>query len=132
MSTLSDRVKLEKRYKRQIVRKMKSIGTYNASFMYTINVLAKVLADYEATTERFERTGGHMVIKHTNKNGSTNIVKNPLYLALEKLRDDILAYSKELGLTPAGLSRVNDELNKKDNKSKLSQVLSELTDREKT
>lgn len=122
----------EKKYKADIVKKMKAVNTYNKSFDHAIKVLAKTLADYDIVLEKFESTGGFIVIKHTNKNGSTNIVKNPLYLALEKLRDDILAYSKELGLTPAGLSRVNDELNKKDNKSKLSQVLSELTDREKT
>lgn len=122
----------EKKYKADIVKKMKAVNTYNKSFDHAIKVLAKTLADYDIVLEKFESTGGSIVIKHTNKNGSTNIVKNPLYLALEKLRDDILAYSKELGLTPAGLSRVNDELNKKDNKSKLSQVLSELTDREKT
>jgi len=123
---LSERDKLEKRYKRQIVRKMKSIGTYNASFMYTINVLAKVLADYEATTERFERTGGHMVIKHTNKSGATNIVKNPLYQAIEKLRDDIITYSRELGLTPAGLKRINKDGAQPDKQSPLERVLIEL------
>ena len=121
-----ERDKLEKRYKRQIVRKMKSIGTYNASFMYTINVLAKVLADYEATTERFERTGGHMVIKHTNKSGATNIVKNPLYQAIEKLRDDIITYSRELGLTPAGLKRINKDGAQPDKQSPLERVLIEL------
>ena len=123
---MSERDKLEKRYKRQIVRKMKSIGTYNASFMYTINVLAKVLADYEATTERFERTGGHMVIKHTNKSGATNIVKNPLYQAIEKLRDDIITYSRELGLTPAGLKRINKDGAQPDKQSPLERVLIEL------
>ena len=123
---MSERDKLEKRYKRQIVRKMKAIGTYNASFMYTINVLAKVLADYEVTTEQFERTGGHMVIKHTNKSGATNIVKNPLYQAIEKLRDDIITYSRELGLTPAGLKRINKDGAQPDKQSPLERVLMEL------
>lgn len=114
------------KYKKDIVKKMKEVGTYNVSFIYTINVLAKVLMDYEITTEQFANTGGHIVIKHTNKNGSTNIVKNPLYLALEKLRDDIITYSRELGLTPAGLKRINQEGNKPEKKSKLEQILSDL------
>lgn len=126
MSTLSDRGKLEKRYKQQIIRKMKDVGTYSTSFVYTINVLAKVLADYEATTERFERTGGHMVIKHTNKSGATNIVKNPLYQAIEKLRDDIITYSRELGLTPAGLKRINKDGGQPEKQSPLERVLLEL------
>lgn len=123
---MSERDRLEARYKRQIIRKMKDVGTYSTSFVYTIDVLAKVLADYEETTERFSRTGGHMVIKHTNKSGATNIVKNPLYQAIEKLRDDIITYSRELGLTPAGLKRINKDGAKPDKQSPLERVLLEL------
>ena len=111
---------------KEIKRKMRAVGTYNISFSYTIGVLAKVLVDYQTTVETFEKTGGNIVIKHTNKNGSTNIVKNPLYLALEKLRDDIISYSRELGLTPAGLKRINDKGTEPAKKSTLASVLSEL------
>ena len=118
--------KAQEKIKKDIIKKMKEVGTYNVSFIYTINVLAKVLMDYETTTEQFTKTGGSIVIKHTNKNGSTNIVKNPLYLALEKLRDDIITYSRELGLTPAGLKRINQDGNKPEKKSKLEQILSDF------
>lgn len=114
------------KYAKEIKRKMRDVGTYNISFIYTINVLAKVLVDYETTIETFEKTGGNIVIKHTNKNGSTNLVKNPLYLALEKLRDDIITYSRELGLTPAGLKRINQDGNKPQGKSNLEMILNEL------
>lgn len=114
------------KYIKEIKRKMRAVGTYNTSFNYTIEVLAKVLVDYQTTIETFEKTGGHIVIKHTNKNGSTNLVKNPLYLALEKLRDDIISYSRELGLTPAGLKRINQDGNKPEKKSNLEMILSEL------
>ena len=114
------------KYIKEIKRKMRAVGTYNISFSYTIEVLAKVLVDYQTTVETFEKTGGHIVIKHTNKNGSTNIVKNPLYLVLEKLRDDIMTYSRELGLTPAGLKRINQDGNKPEKKSNLEMILSEL------
>ena len=114
------------KYIKEIKRKMRAVGTYNSSFSYTIEALAKVLVDYQTTIETFEKTGGHIVIKHTNKNGSTNLVKNPLYLALEKLRDDIISYSRELGLTPAGLKRINQDGNKPEKKSNLEMILSEL------
>jgi len=114
------------KYIKEIKRKMRAVGTYNTSFSYTIEVLAKVLVDYQTTIETFEKTGGHIVIKHTNKNGSTNLVKNPLYLALEKLRDDIITYSRELGLTPAGLKKMNDRGNKSAKKSPLASILSEM------
>jgi phage terminase small subunit len=112
------------KYKREIIKKMKNVGTYNTSFIYTIDTLAKVLADYKKTTEQFTGTGGNIIVKHTNKNGSTNAVKNPLYLAIEKLRDDIITYSRELGLTPAGLKRINQEGNNPPAKvSKLDEVM---------
>ena len=116
------------KYIKEIKRKMRAVGTYNISFNYTIEVLAKVLVDYQTTIETFEKTGGHIVIKHTNKNGSTNLVKNPLYLALEKLRDDIISYSRELGLTPAGLKRINQDGNKPEKKSNLETILNQLKD----
>lgn len=112
------------RYKKEIIKKMKNVGTYNISFIYTIDTLAKVLADYNKTTDQFQSTGGNIIVKHTNKNGSTNVVKNPLYLAIEKLRDDIISYSRELGLTPAGLKRINQEGNAQPVKlSKLDEVM---------
>ncbi len=111
-------------YKREIIKKMKNVSTYNVSFIYTIDTLAKVLADYNKTTDQFQGTGGNIIVKHTNKNGSTNAVKNPLYLAIEKLRDDIIAYSRELGLTPAGLKRINQDGNTPPAKvSKLDEVM---------
>ncbi len=118
--------KAEKRYKKQIINKMKQVGTYNASFMYTINTLAKVLADYEETINLYERTGRQKIVKHTNKSGATNIIKNPLYQAIEKQRDDIIAYSRELGLTPAGLKRINKDGAQPDKQSPLERVLIEL------
>ena len=125
--TLDDYSKAEKRYKNQIIYKMKQVGTYNASFMYTINTLAKVLADYEETINLYERTGRQKIVKHTNKSGATNIIKNPLYQAIEKQRDDIIAYSRELGLTPAGLKRIKDKDNTSKKESRLERVLHELT-----
>lgn len=119
-------------YREDIIAKMKEVNTYNDSFEHIIKVLAKTLADYEVANENFKKTGGHIIIKHTNKTGATNLVKNPIYLAIEKMRDDILSYSRELGLTPAGLARLNDELktNTKGKKSRLSKVLQEM-EREK-
>lgn len=114
-------------YRKEIIKKMKNVGTYNTSFEYTISTLATVLVDYEKTNEKFEETGGNIIVKYTNKNGSTNPSKNPLYLAIEKQRDDIITYSRELGLTPAGLKRINEKGNAPPAKvSKLDAVMEAL------
>lgn len=120
-----EKKKDEKAYKRDINRMMKQVGTYNKSFEITINTFAKLLYDYQETLAMFEKTGGNVVISHTNKNGSTNIVKNPLYQSIEKMRADIITYARELGLTPAGLKKLNQEL-QEEKGSPLDSILEKL------
>ena len=111
-------------YKKDIIKKMKNVGTYNISFMYAIDTLALVLADYEKTNEQYNATGRNALIRHTNKSGATNYPRNPLCIELERQRSDIITYSKELGLTPASLKRINQEANNPPGKlSKLDEVM---------
>ena len=58
--------------------------------------------------ETFEKTGGNVIVKHTNKGGSTNLEQNPALRLVNDLERDALAYWRELGLTPAGLKKLND------------------------
>lgn len=102
---------------------MKKVGTYDPSFEEIINLTAKILYDYEEAVKMFEKTGANIVITHTNKNGSKNLVKNPFYLAIEKLRDDSITYLRELGLTPTGLKKVGQKIEKEEI-SKLDEFLS--------
>lgn len=120
-----EKKKDEKDYKRDINRMMKQVGTYNKSFEITINTFAKLLYDYQETLAMFEKTGGNVVISHTNKNGSTNIIKNPLYQSIEKMRADIITYARELGLTPAGLKKLNQELQEA-KQSPLDEILAKI------
>ena len=96
-------------YKNSIIENMKSVGTYKDEFLDIIDSLAKIYYDYDDACYKFKQSGSNFMIKHTNKSGATNIVKNPYYLVIEGLRQNILSYSRELGLTPAGLKKINDE-----------------------
>ena len=49
------------------------------------------------------------MIEYTNKGGSTNHIQNPLLKLANELNRDALTYWKELGLTPAGLKRLNEK-----------------------
>lgn len=104
----------QKQYKNDVVKKMQSLNVYKPEFEHAINGLARALADMDRTIDLFDKSGGQIMIKHTNKAGATNAVKNPFYLAIETLRKDIMDYSRELGLTPASLKRINEtEMQKK-------------------
>ena len=106
---------------------MIEVGTYKPQFDKIINNLAKIYEDMDIAREQFERSGGQLIVKHTNKNGSTNLVKNPYYLVIEGLQANILQYSRELGLTPIGLKKINEkEMAGKKKVSKLDSVLESL------
>ena len=115
-----------KQYENDIVKKMKAIGVYKPEFEHAITGLARALVDQDRSLEMFDKSGGQIMIKHTNKAGATNAAKNPFYLALETLRQDIIIYLRELGLTPSALKRINDKSLKRKNSSALSDALNRL------
>lgn len=95
--------------KKEIIQYMKDVGTYNNSFDVSIGMLGKLLIDYSNARDEWEEGGSRLVREHTNKDGHTNVVKDPLYQSMEKLRMDILTYLKELGLTPSGLKKLKED-----------------------
>lgn len=113
-------------YKKKIIKQMKNVGTYKADFSIIIEAYSKLLADYETSIEKFESSGGSIIIKHTNKAKETNLVKNPFYLAIETMRLQILKYSNELGLSPAGLKKINEKSLGDKKESALAKALSKL------
>lgn len=98
-----------KTYRQRIIKAMKSLGTYKPEFGATIDELARMYEELDKVRELFAKTGGNYVIKHTNKNGSENLVKNPVYHTIEGMQARILTYNKELGLTPAGLKKIRSD-----------------------
>ena len=59
--------------------------------------------------QKWEEDGKQTVVSHTNKGGQTNIVKHPALVIINDMNRDALAYWRDLGLTPAGLKRINEE-----------------------
>lgn len=117
-----------KTYRTRIIQNMEAVGTYKPEFDKVINNLAQIFEDMDTARDQFEKSGGKFIVKHTNKNGSTNLVKNPYYLVIEGLQNNILQYSRELGLTPAGLKKINaDGMEGKKSISKLDAALMRLT-----
>lgn len=94
-------------YKRKIIKQMEAVGTYKKEFSIVIETLAKLMVDYDKTLAEFEESGSNIIISHTNKAGKENMIKNPMYLAIEMMRKQILEYLQELGLTPSGLKKIN-------------------------
>lgn len=98
-------------------------GTYRPFFESIIDTLAGVMEMRDDAQEKFEASGGSTVVKHTNKAGASNIVKNPALVVIMDCNTQALAYWRDLGLTPAGLKKIDEQALKGQKKSGLSEIL---------
>lgn len=96
-------------WKRRIKKACEQAGTYREFFDPVIDTLADILERRDDAKEKFKATGGNTVVVHTNKGGATNVVKNPALVVIDDLNKTALQYWRDLGLTPAGLKRIDEE-----------------------
>lgn len=115
-------------WKEKIVSACQQAGTYREYFEPVIDTLASILEKRDDAQETFEKSGGKTLVKHTNKGGATNIEQNPALRLINDLNRDALAYWRDLGLTPAGLKRIDENGMKTKKRSALAEALKELGD----
>lgn len=114
-------------WKKKIKRACTEAGTYAPYFDSVIDTLAGIMETRDDAAEKYTASGGQSVVMHTNKGGNTNIVKNPALVVVDDLNKTALAYWRDLGLTPAGLKRINESaLKDGQNKNTLGSVLKDL------
>ena len=119
----------KKEWERKIKAACKKAGTYQPQFNYVIDTLAQIMEDRDKVHEQYISTGAHPTIKHTNKAKETNIVKNPMLVIELDLNAQALAYWRDLGLTPAGLKKLNADAVKNEKAgASLEKILGELSD----
>lgn len=96
-------------WKKKITEATKAAGTYREFFDPVIATLSDILDKRDKAEKLYQESGGHAIVKHTNKSGATNLEQNPALRLINDLNRDALAYWKELGLTPAGLKKIDDK-----------------------
>ena len=117
----------EKYWKESIKSAAVSAGTYRPFFDAVIDTLASILARRDKAEEEFEASGGEVVVWRTNVKGAENMEQNPILRLINDLNRDALAYWRDLGLTPAGLKRINETAMKEKRKeSALEKALMNL------
>ena len=101
---------MTKRQWRNLIRKhAKEAGTYRECFDVVIETLAGIMEARDIAEQKWRDDGAETVITYENKNGAKNLVKHPAIVIVNDLNRDALAYWRDLGLTPAGLKRINEE-----------------------
>ena len=118
----------QKQWKTKIKKAANQAGTYQPFFDAVIDTLAGILEKRDTAQDLFDRSGGNVIVKHTNKGGATNLELNPALRLINDLNRDALAYWRDLGLTPAGLKRINEEAmqKKKEKGSALEEALKNI------
>lgn len=113
---------------KKIKQQTTAAGTYQPFFDDVIETLSDILERRDSAREQFENSGGHAIVKHTNKSGATNLEQNPALRVVNDLNRDALTYWRELGLTARAWKELTgakiDAANQKEDA--LEQVLKEL------
>lgn len=118
--------KSKKKLVEGITQACKNVGTYKDDFLPIIESLADIELQRDRTWKEFENSGGQSMVPYTNKNGSENLVKNPLLVLWNEQNKTWLAYRRDLGLTPAGLKKLNEKAMKPVKQSPLAKALKDL------
>lgn len=97
-------------WKTRIKKACVEAGTYKKFFDYAIDTLAGILEKRDEAAELLDDEDQELFVEQTNKAGFTNRVKNPVFAMWDDLNKSALAYWRDLGLTPAGLKKINEEV----------------------
>lgn len=114
------------KWKDQIRAAAVQAGTYQPCFDDLIATLADVLQERDGVYKQFVDEGSSYLVYHTNNNGSENAAKNPLVILWNDLNTTALSMWRDLGLTPAGLRKINDQALKPKKRSALAEALMDL------
>ena len=107
------RAQWEKKIKEQI--KLDEI--FLPSFHTTIKILAEILEERDRVYSLYQEQGAMPVIDFTSDRGAVNKKPNPLLRQWQELNTSALAYLRDLGLTAAGLRKLQGSLPKPEEKS---------------
>lgn len=116
----------KKSWKTKIKKACVEAGTYQTFFDAVIDTLAGVMEMRDNAQEKFNQSGGNTIVKHTNKGGATNIVKNPALVVLMECNAQALAYWRELGLTSRSYKAMTGSLSVKVESETLESALANL------
>lgn len=110
-------------WKTKIKKACEDAGTYMPYFDNVITTLSEILYRRDKVQDHFEKNGEEFVVEHTNKLGAVNLEQNPELRLINELNRDALAYWRDLGLTPAGLKKINEKALQKQKTSALTEAL---------
>lgn len=113
-------------WKKNIKKCCQQAGTYQKCFDNVIDTLASILEKRDAAAVAYEEAGGMPVIEGEGSMRQKVFKKSPALSVWEDLNAQALNYWRDLGLTPAGLRKINESAVKQKKVSALAAALKEL------
>lgn len=115
-----------KKWADEVRAQAKAVGTYREAYEPVIMTLATVLEERDRAYADYIKGGARPTIEKESDRGAKNIGINPKLKAWQDLNAQALAYWRDLGLTPAGLKRIDEKATKAPRKSALAEALESL------
>lgn len=116
----------QKTWIKKIKEACNAAGTYKPFFDNAIITLAGILEKRDQAMEYYEECGGEPIVRYVNKAGAENMVTNPALALWDNLNKSALAYWRDLGLTPAGLKKIDSSALKDQKKDAFADALSKI------
>ena len=110
----------------EIKKQMSLKGVDYAGFGNVIQTLAELLEQRDKLYKQYQDEGSEVMVLYVSDRGQENMIINPLLKEWQNMNRDALVYWRELGLTPAGLKKLNEDSMKPTEQSPLDKVLANL------
>lgn len=99
-------------WKIEIENQIKFDHDYIPSFKTTIQILCEMLEERDRVYQKYIESGAAPVVNFTSDRGAVNLKSNPLLRQWQEINTACLAYLRELGLTAAGLRKLQGQIPK--------------------
>lgn len=116
----------KKKWAAALTEACKAVGTYKPEFDMAIMELAEILEEKDKISAAYKKQGRQSVVPYINKAGAENMIQNPLLKQILDLKKLSLPFFRDLGLTSAGLKKLNEDALKVKKKSALGEALKSI------
>lgn len=99
-------------WKKLLVEQMKIDENYIPSFETSVNILSEILFERDRVYSRYLEEGAQPVVIFETDRGAKNLKPNPLLRQWQDLNTTALQYLRDLGLTAAGLRKLQGQIPK--------------------
>lgn len=105
------------KWKKAIIEQLTVDKDLIPSFEITVTILSEILEERDRVYKEYVDNGSNPVTEFTTDRGSVNLKPNPLLRQWQDLNVTALQYLRDLGLSPAGLRKLQGQLPKTNNGS---------------